>query len=110
MFGFPVRTLDVLDRGGGDRPQFRDVDDQVTGELSPGIFPFVVSLLTACLFVSILIHELGQARSRSGFMTGNVRCVPCITSASGDLHRPMRSSGAGFADRFRVVVRRIFRN
>ncbi|TWT74184.1 site-2 protease family protein [Allorhodopirellula solitaria] len=61
IFGFPVRIAWTFWIGAvviGH--QFASMFDAGLRDLSPGIFPLLI-LWTACLFVSILIHELGHA-------------------------------------------------
>lgn len=61
IFGFPVRIAWTFWIGAvviGH--SFASMFDGGLRELSPGIFPLLL-LWTACLFVSILVHELGHA-------------------------------------------------
>lgn len=98
MFGFPVRIAWTFWIGAvviGH--SFATLIDQVTGELSPGIFPLLF-LWTACLFVSILIHELGHAFA---FRFYDQECSIVLYHFGGlAIPSAMRSSGGGFADSF----------
>lgn len=61
LVGFPVRIAWTFWIGAvviGH--SFASSIDMMTGELSPGLFP-LLALWTGCLFLSILIHELGHA-------------------------------------------------
>ncbi|MFG0291335.1 MAG: site-2 protease family protein [Rhodopirellula sp. JB044] len=98
LFGFPIRIawtfwLGAVVIGHGFASS---IDDAAKG-LSPGIFPLLF-LWTACLFVSILIHELGHAFA---FRYYGRECSIVLYHFGGlAIPSSMRSDGRGFADSF----------
>ncbi|MBB3204593.1 Zn-dependent protease [Rhodopirellula rubra] len=96
LFGFPVRIAWTFWLGaiviGYD---FAQNIDATTGNSSPGIFPLLF-LWTACLFLSILIHELGHAFAFRFY--GRESTIVLYHFGGLAIPSSMRSDGRGFTD------------
>ncbi|MCM2371744.1 site-2 protease family protein [Aporhodopirellula aestuarii] len=96
LFGFPIRIawtfwLGAVVIGHSFAMWF----DFAAGEMSPGIFPLLF-LWTGCLFLSILIHELGHAFAFRYY--GQESSIVLYHFGGLAIPSSVRSDGRGFVD------------
>ncbi len=98
LFGFPIRIAWTFWLGAIVFGYHLSYDfDRGFGELSPGLFPLLF-LWTACLFLSILIHELGHAFAFRYY--GLESSIVLYHFGGLAIPSSVRSQGGGFADSF----------